>query len=106
MNNPSPSNKHLVLKIQTKEGIAFNEEVSAITSFNDKGIFDVLPQHENFISIIKNQIIIHLLDGKTKEMKIDHGVLMVSENEAQVFLGMTDVLSQSANQTENQTPTP
>ncbi|OGH37823.1 MAG: hypothetical protein A3B44_01100 [Candidatus Levybacteria bacterium RIFCSPLOWO2_01_FULL_38_21] len=80
----------ILLKIQTKQGVLFNDRVKAITSFNEKGIFDVLPQHENFISVIKDKIIIHTTDGKDKEMKIDNGVLKVHENEAHIFLGLTE----------------
>lgn len=80
----------ILLKIQTKEGMSFNDKVKAVTSYNDKGIFDVLAEHENFISVIKNKIIIHQIDGKDKEMKIDTGVLKVYANEAHIFLGLTD----------------
>lgn len=85
------NNPLILLKIQTKEGISFNDKVRAITSFNEKGIFDVLPQHENFISVIKDKIIIHTIDGKDKEIKIDNGVLKVHENEAHIFLGLADI---------------
>ena len=59
---------------------------------HEKGIFDVLPQHENFISVIKDKIIIHTTDGKDKEMKIDNGVLKVQENEAHIFLGLAEIV--------------
>ncbi len=92
MSNKNQANEALILlKIQTKEGISFNDNVKAITSFNEKGIFDVLPQHENFISVIKNKIIIHTKDGKDKEIKIDNGVLKVYENEAHIFLGTAEI---------------
>ena len=91
MDNKNQANEaSILLRIQTKEGISFNENVKAVTSFNEKGIFDVLPQHENFISVIKDKIIIHTTDGKDKEIKIDNGVLRVYENEADIFLGLTD----------------
>lgn len=89
-NNNQDKRELLLLKIQTKEGISFNDKVKAVTSYNDQGIFDVLPEHENFISVIKNKVIIHLLDGKDKEMKIDTGVLKVYTNEVHIFLGLTD----------------
>jgi len=92
MDNKNQSKEALILlKIQTREGVSFNDKVKAITSFNEKGIFDVLPKHENFISIIKDKIIIHTTDGKDKEMKIDNGVLKVYENEAHIFLGLAEV---------------
>lgn len=90
--NKNQDKKELILlKIQTKEGMPFNDKVKAVTTYNDKGTFDVLPEHENFISVIKNKIIIHMLDGKDKEMKIDTGVLKVYTNEVHIFLGLTDV---------------
>jgi len=90
VDNKNQNNEVLILlKIQTKEGVLFNDGVKAITSFNEKGVFDVLPQHENFISVIKDKIIIHTADGKDREMKIDNGVLKVYENEAHIFLGLT-----------------
>ncbi len=91
MDNKKQNNNSLILlKIQTKEGVSFNEQVKAVTSFNEKGVFDVLPQHENFISVIKDKIIIHTKDGKDNEMKIGSGVLKVYENEAHVLLGLTE----------------
>ena len=89
-NQREDTNPLILLKIQTKQGISFNDNVKAITSFNEKGIFDVLPQHENFISVIKDKIIIHTKDGKDKEMKIDNGVLKVYENEAHILLSITE----------------
>lgn len=90
MQDKNPNNKELILlKIQTKEGTSFNDKVKAVTSFNDKGLFDVLAEHENFISIIKNKIIIHLETGESKEMKIDNGVMRVFGNEVHIFLGLT-----------------
>lgn len=85
------NNPLILLKIQTREGVSFNEKVKAITSFNERGVFDVLPEHENFISVIKDKIIIHTTDGQDKEMKIDNGVLKVYENEAHIFLGIANI---------------
>ena len=90
-NKREGNNPLILLKIQTKQGVSFNDRVRAITSFNEKGVFDVLPQHENFISVIKDKIIIHTTDGKDKEMKIDNGVLKVHENEVHIFLGLADI---------------
>ena len=89
-NKKEDNNPLILLKIQTKQGISFNDNVRAITSFNEKGIFDVLPQHENFISVVKDKVIIHTKDGQDKEMKIDNGVLKVHENEVHIFLGLAN----------------
>lgn len=85
---PDLRNESLHIKILTRNGVSFEDQVNAITSYNDKGVFDVLPEHENFISIIKDKVIIHLKNGQTKEVKLESAVLTVKENEARIFLGL------------------
>ncbi|OGH18089.1 MAG: hypothetical protein A3C22_03200 [Candidatus Levybacteria bacterium RIFCSPHIGHO2_02_FULL_37_10] len=90
LNQNKEENQLITLKIQTKHGFSFNDKIKALTSYNEKGVFDVLPQHENFISVIRNRILIHLADGKDKEIKIGTGVLKVYENEVHIFLEITE----------------
>lgn len=84
--NPRSSGVYVI--VRDKENILFEDEVRAITSFNEKGIFDVLPLHENFISIIKNSVIIHKKGGSKQEIKIGSGILKVFENKINVYLGL------------------
>lgn len=73
--------------IKNRQNIYFDGEVNAITSFNDLGLFDILPKHENFISLIKNKIILHNKSEK-KELKIDQGLLKVRDNKVDIYLGI------------------
>ncbi|OGH20056.1 MAG: hypothetical protein A3D74_03995 [Candidatus Levybacteria bacterium RIFCSPHIGHO2_02_FULL_37_13] len=66
----------------------FSDTVKAVSSYNDKGPFDILSEHENFISLIKQKIVIHKLDNKTQEFKIDNGVLRVYKNNVNIFIGI------------------
>ena len=91
INKNQSKEKLILLEIQTKKGVSFIDKVKAVTTYNARGTFDILPEHENFISIIKNKIIIHMMDGEDKEIKIDTGVLKVYANEVHIFLGLTDV---------------
>ena len=59
-----------------------------MTSVNDKGEFDVLEKHINFVTLIKEKIIIHTTDGRVEEMKIKEGVLRVHKDEVSIFLGL------------------
>lgn len=88
-NIPNPKDELILLKVQNKHGLPFNDQVRSVTSFNERGVFDILPEHENFISIIKDKIIIHQKDGKDKEMKIGTAVLRVIGKEINIFLGAT-----------------
>ena len=79
----------VTLTIRGREGTLFvKEEVFAVTSKNQKGVFDILPEHENFISIIKDFVIVHKKQRDKQEIKIGTGVLRVTNNIVNIFLGM------------------
>ena len=79
---------NISLSIKNRQGIMFNDTVKAVSSYNDKGPFDILPQHENFISLIKQKIVIHKNDNKTEEFKIDSAVLRVYKNNVNIYVGI------------------
>ena len=76
------------LSVLTRQAVLFEGEVKTVSSVNDTGIFDVLEQHTSFISLIKDKLVIHTLDGKEQEMKIQDGIMRVYKNEVSVFLGL------------------
>jgi F0F1-type ATP synthase epsilon subunit len=78
----------LFVRIRDINTITFEGYVKALSSINDRGLFDILPYHTNFISIIKEKIIIHKEDGSHQEIPIDAGVLKQLNNTVQVFLGI------------------
>jgi len=80
--------QNISLSIKNRQGTMFNDTVKAVSSFNDKGPFDILSEHENFISLIYQKIIVHKLDNKTEEFKIDNGVLRVYKNNVSIFIGI------------------
>ena len=78
------------LMIRNKDKIFFSEDVKAVTSYNDKGVFDVLPRHANFISMIIKGIIIHKFD-RTREtfpIKIG-GVMKVKDNTVSCYIDLS-----------------
>ncbi|OGH22089.1 MAG: hypothetical protein A3F31_00085 [Candidatus Levybacteria bacterium RIFCSPHIGHO2_12_FULL_38_12] len=77
----------LFVLIRDRDKTLFHEKVKAISSYNEKGIFDVLPQHTQFITLIKNTIIIYKEDKK-EEMKIEGGVMRVHENNVDIYIGV------------------
>lgn len=78
----------LQVTVRSRMGLVFEGELEAVTSYNMVGEFDVLPQHANFISMIRKKLILHKSAGKQDEMNIDKGVLMVNRNKVQVFIGV------------------
>lgn len=83
-----PQPERLFLKIFTRQGILFDSEVDSLTSKNTEGTFDVLRQHAQFISIIKEKIIIRNINGKIQEVPVDNAVMRVKGELVQVFLGI------------------
>lgn len=77
----------LFVIIRSREKTFFNDKVQAISSFNEKGPFDVLPEHAHFISLVKDKIILHKQDG-IEEIKIDGGVMRVYDDNVNVFIGV------------------
>lgn len=83
------STESITLTIRGRLGAIINkEEVFAVSSINPKGLFDILPEHENFISLIKDLIVVHKTRKDKQEIKIDKGVLKVTGNIVNIFLGM------------------
>lgn len=78
----------LDLVIRNKLGTIYDDKVEAVSSKNDKGIFDVLPEHENFISVIKENIVIHKKINENQEMKIENGILRVYKNKVNIYIGL------------------
>ncbi len=69
----------------------YEGDVKAITSHNDKGPFDVLAQHANFISLIKDSLTIHKTDGTKQDMKVDSGIIKVENNQMEIYLGIINL---------------
>jgi len=82
------TNQHVNLIIRKRDRVLFEGEVLAFSSHNAKGVFDILAEHENFISIINDKYVIHKLDGTTSEAQIDDGIVNVYGNKVSVYLGI------------------
>lgn len=84
--NPVPKpGEILTLSIRDPERFIFKGVVNTVSTFNDRGPFDVLPYHENFITSIKNKLVVKIQEG-VKEFPIDRGIMKVENNNVQVFL--------------------
>ena len=83
MVNPSTN---LTVVVRNKEKILFSGQAAAVSSINDKGVFDVLPQHESFISLIKEKVIIHPTLRENKEIQIENGIVRVYKDKVYVYV--------------------
>lgn len=78
----------LTVTIRSEDRLVFQDQVKALTSKTDKGTFDILPRHANFISLIKDIIILYKRDGIRQDLKIEHGLLRVADDKVNIYLGV------------------
>jgi F-type H+-transporting ATPase subunit epsilon len=73
------------------DGVVYEGDAKALTSYNESGKFDVLPYHAPFISIISQEVIVHEIQGGIKTIVVEKGVMEVEDNVITVFLGIESV---------------
>jgi len=84
----SEISKILKVEVINMEKIVYQGKAKTVSSVNEKGPFDILPSHENFISIIEKKVVIIHSDNQKKEFKVEQGILKVQNNKIWVFLGV------------------
>ena len=81
-------NKRLHLRVHSKDGVLFDDDVMAISSFNDEGPFDVLPEHAHFISIVLKEATIYKNETAQEHLTFGKGVLKIKDNKGDIFIGL------------------
>lgn len=69
-----------------KEG--FKGKAISVSSKNKLGQFDILPEHINLITLIFENLTIQTDNKKTINYQFERGILEVSENIVNIFLGI------------------
>lgn len=82
-------NQKDILNVQIVHGdhILYDGKALSLSSRNEKGRFDILPYHTNYISLINDFVLINEIDGKQNQTVIKTGIMRVYENNVQIFLG-------------------
>ncbi|OGZ97484.1 MAG: hypothetical protein A3I44_06315 [Candidatus Sungbacteria bacterium RIFCSPLOWO2_02_FULL_51_17] len=78
----------LKVVVRDREGVLYEGVAQSVTSYNTTGEFDILPLHANFISIITGKIIIRSEGISARTIQLQTGILKVSENTVEVYLGI------------------
>ena len=81
---PTPETIHI--KIQTRQEIIYEGDVLSVSSKNDTGPFDILPEHANFISIVKDQIVLRFPNKQQQQFRLQTGILQVEEGRVNVYI--------------------
>ncbi|MCA1806930.1 MAG: hypothetical protein LC687_03575 [Actinobacteria bacterium] len=74
------------VKIHAPYKTYFDGEATSITAENDTGVFDVLAQHHNFMTILRPCEIHVRADDGDQKIQVQQGVMHVKADEVVVFL--------------------
>jgi len=78
----------ITVSIKNKKEQLFLGEASSITSKNDRGIFDILPFHVNFITLIYDFIVIDRNLNTEKRFEMENGILYTLGNKIDIYIGL------------------
>ena len=86
MTNVYKAANSLFVSVKNRKKVFFDGKAKSITSLNLSGEFDILPQHANFVTLIKDYLYIDR--GLETEQKIDikTGLLAVRHNKVDIYL--------------------
>lgn len=78
----------LTVNIKSRKDALFGGAAYSITSMNELGFFDVLPFHTNFVTLIKDFIVVDKGLPTEKTIKLDKGILTVISNTVKIYVGI------------------
>lgn len=69
-----------------KGHLAFAGFVKSLSSVNSEGNFDILPMHENFVTMLAGPIVIVDEVGRRREFNVEKALVEASNNLVKVFV--------------------
>jgi F0F1-type ATP synthase epsilon subunit len=78
----------LTVSVKGPKNEMFNGQALSITSVNKKGKFDILPFHINFITLIKDYIIIREENNKEITFPLENGILKAKGDRIKILIGV------------------
>lgn len=76
----------LTVVVRNKDKVLYSGQAFAVTAINDKGPFDVLAEHESFISLIKDKVTIHTTPKEQREIPIQNGIVRVYKDKVYIYV--------------------
>jgi len=78
----------MTVSIKNKKEQLYLGDASSLTSKNERGVFDILPYHVNFITLIFGFIVIDRNLSSEKRYEMDNGVLYTISNKVEIYIGL------------------
>jgi F0F1-type ATP synthase epsilon subunit len=78
----------LELTVKNRQKTVFQGNVHTVSSSNEKGVFDILPFHANYITLVKDSLVIDKTRSTEQQIPIDRALLYVMDNKINVYAGL------------------
>ena len=88
MPRKSAASEEIHISIRTRRKILFEGPVFSVTSFNSMGEFSVLPQHANFVSLVKDSVVLDKGTPRERVFELERGLLNVDGEKVSLYVGI------------------
>lgn len=88
MKQVTSNSDRISVSIKNKKQQLFLGDARTVTSRNERGVFDILPYHVNFITLIFDFIIIDRNLPSEKRYEMENGVLYTVSNKVEIYVGL------------------
>ena len=75
----------LKVKIYSPEKVIYDGTAKSVSSQNSDGVFDILPKHANFITIVQNQPIKIAASEKISEYTFSKAIIYVHSDQVLIY---------------------
>lgn len=76
---------NLKVSVKNRKKTFIQDEAFSVTSYNQKGIFDILPFHANFITLV-NKLLTVKTSTKEYLLQFTEGVLLVQNDTVNIYI--------------------
>lgn len=86
MKPKDPKDLVLKVKITSPKEIIFQDDAFSVSSKNSKGVFDILPLHANFITIIENEpIVVRKANKEVQSFIFPVAIMYTRDNQVDIY---------------------
>jgi F0F1-type ATP synthase epsilon subunit len=85
--------ENISVTIKSPEGTVYEDTVLSLTAQNKTGKFDILPMHQDFISIIFGEISIVEKNNNIKNFEFPKAVIKIKNNKVEIFIDIDGIKS-------------
>ena len=69
-----------------KKNMAYKGIAKSVTAKNSEGTFDILPMHENFVTLVRDTLVVVDKEGIRHDFAIGNATLEATDNSVKVFV--------------------